>query len=312
MTCAILEAKCMVFTSEYSMKFMGFHLGKVMKFIVSHHWGFYEIHGFQIIKTHGYQMIHHFFVWQQISWISRFWKRISFNSRFPARDFMKLTFFNPAFMKLMVSTANFMKFMFSDANFVRSHQKSFGFHPGKFMKFMVSSQAFMKFSFIPCGISDLPTTRFHYVVRLTPCLYWTPWFHCLSLGPSKEQRQNLSSNQECTISNTGRQEFPKVPFPSTCHSRSLIIHDVHGPHKKKVARKVSHISISATTPLKTSCEPHTHTSFLMVFSGFHGLFRRLSRFFHACFMPQNGPKKFRIWSIDNFFRFCYLQLALTC
>jgi hypothetical protein len=81
---------------------------------------------------------------------------------------MKLTFFNPVFMRLMVSTANFMKFMFSDANFVRSHQKSFGFHPGKFMKFMVSSQAFMKFIFFPCGISDLPTTRFNYVVRLTP------------------------------------------------------------------------------------------------------------------------------------------------
>ena len=38
---------------------------------------------------------------------------------------------------------------------------------------------------------DLPTTRFNVVVSLTPCLYLTPSFHCLSLLPSEEQRQNL-------------------------------------------------------------------------------------------------------------------------
>ena len=50
---------------------------------------------------------------------------------------------------------------------------------------------------------DLPTTRFNVVVSLTPCLYLTPSFHCLSLLPSKEQRQNLWLHQECRINNTG-------------------------------------------------------------------------------------------------------------
>ena len=53
-----------------------------------------------------------------------------------------------------------------------------------------------------------PSTRFNVVLSqipcLTPCLYWTPSFHCLSqlLVPFEEQNRNLWSNLERSRSNT--------------------------------------------------------------------------------------------------------------
>jgi hypothetical protein len=52
-------------------------------------------------------------------------------------------------------------------------------------------------------IPDLPTTRFNIVVSLTPCLYLTPSYHCLSPAFQRGSKK----------------------FPSACH-------DAHAPQKR--------------------------------------------------------------------------------
>ena len=97
---------------------------------------------------------------------------------------------------------------------------------------------------------------------------------------SKEQKQNLSSNQRMPNKQYRPWEVPNnsLPFSLSWLNPKDSIHDVHGPHKK-VARN------GATLHTKPSCESHwvTHPSFLMVFTGFYGLFTHFSRCFHAAF-----------------------------
>ena len=130
------------------------------------------------------------------------------------------------------------------------------------------------------------------MVSLNPCLYLTSSFHCLSLLPSKEQRQNLWLHQECRINNTGFKEFQKssLSFSLPVLNPKDSIHDAHAP-QKKIARNVSHqIFDFAKTLVKPSFE-----SFPPVFwwcsQVFHGLFTHFSHFKMDQTNQNNGLEK---------------------
>ena len=124
----------------------------------------------------------------------------------------------------------------------------------------------------------LPTTRFNVVVSL----YGLP----KSRGRIFHQIKNA---QQAIPAYWGVPKSSR-PFSLPLLNPKHSIHDVHGPLKKvvcKISPKFSPMFDFPTAPLKPSCQSHTHTRCLMVSRVFHGLFKR---FFHACFMPQNGPK----------------------
>jgi hypothetical protein len=96
-------------------------------------------------------------------------------------------------------------------------------------------------------------------------------------------------NKQYRPSGVPKSSLPfNLPFPKPNHPWRT-----RSTQKKKVARKVSHISISATTPLKPSCEPHPHTPVFwwcsVVFTVFSRAFHAFSRMFHASKWTKKVP-----------------------